>query len=146
MIVAPGVTKAGGVCRRPVNLLDIYPTLIDLCGLRANKALEGVSLLPLLKDPAAEWERPSLCTFNRNNHSLRGDRWRYTRYHDGSEELYDHGNDEMEWTNLAGDSKYDGVKKRLAKWLPKTNAPNAPGAGRRRKKKKAAAGKGGAKA
>ncbi len=131
MIVAPGVTKPGAVCNRPVNLLDIYPTLVDLCGLADNDRLEGRSLLPLLEDPAAAWQAPSLCTFKRGNHSLRGERWRYTRYHDGSEELYDHADDKLEWTNLAGDARYDDVKKRLAKWLPKTDAP---GVGRRRKK------------
>lgn len=136
MIVAPGVTKAGGVCRRPVNLLDIYPTLIDLCGLRANKALEGTSLLPLLKDPAAKWDRPSLCTYGRNNHSLRDERWRYIRYRDGSEELYDHGRDEMEWTNIAADPDHADVKKRLAQWLPKTNAQDAPSLRRTRRKRK----------
>ena len=139
MIVAPGIAKPGSVCSRPVNLLDIYPTLVELCGLTPNEKLEGRSLVPLLKDPAAKWEAPSLCTYNRGNHSLRGDRWRYTRYHDGSEELYDHGRDEMEWTNLAGESQYDDVKKRMAKWLPKTDAPDVPGrkGGRKARNKKA---------
>jgi len=134
MIVAPGVTKPGGVCHRPVSLLDIYPTLIDLCGLRPNAALEGVSLLGLLKNPAAAWDRPGLCTYGRNNHALRTQRWRYIRYRDGSEELYDHTADEMEWTNLAGQKKYDDVKKQLARWFPKVNAADAPGRkGRKRK-------------
>jgi len=131
MVVAPGVTRPGGVCRKPVNLLDIYPTLVDLCGLKPNRRLEGRSLLPLLKDPDAEWDRPSLCTYQRGNHSLRDERWRYIRYRDGSEELYDHGRDEMEWTNLAGETRYDDVKKRLGKWLPKSDAPDAPRAKRR---------------
>ena len=139
MIVAPGVTKPGGVCARPVTLLDIYPTLVDLCGLRPNEALEGVSLLPLLKDPKAKWDRPGLCTYGRNNHALRSQQWRYIRYRDGSEELYNHGTDEMEWTNLAGETQYEQVKKALARWLPKVNAEDAPGAkGGGRKKKKAA--------
>ena len=131
MVVAPGVTRPGGVCRKPVNLLDIYPTLVELCGLKPNRRLEGRSLLPLLKDPDAEWDRPSLCTYQRGNHSLRDERWRYIRYRDGSEELYDHGRDEMEWTNLAGETRYDDVKKRLGKWLPKSDAPDAPRAKRR---------------
>jgi arylsulfatase A-like enzyme len=135
MIVAPGVTRPGSICRRPVNLLDIYPTLIDLCGLKPNRRLEGRSLLPLLKDPDAKWDQPSLCTYQRGNHSLRDERWRYTRYRDGSEELYDHAHDEMEWTNIAGDAKHDDVKSRLARWLPKTDAPDAPGGKGRAKAK-----------
>ena len=135
MFVVPGLTRPGGRCTRPVNLLDIYPTLVDLCGLKPNKALEGTSLAGLLKDPSAEWDRPSLTTFGRNNHSLRGEHWRYTRYRDGTEELYDHRADPWEWTNLAGKAEHDGVKARLAKWLPKTNAAEIP-AGRRTRKKK----------
>ncbi|MHC4983109.1 MAG: sulfatase [Planctomycetota bacterium] len=126
MIVVAPQARAGAVCARPANLLDIYPTLIDLCGLRANEACEGLSLLPLLKDPDAGRERPALTTYGRNNHSLRDERWRYIRYHEGSEELYDHSDDEMEWTNLAGETKYDEVKGRFVRWLPKVNAADSP--------------------
>ena len=121
MIVAPGTTSPEGRCDAPVNLLDIYPTLVDLCGLPTKGELEGASLIPLLKNPAAEWERPALTTHGRNNHSLRSKRWRYIQYADGSEELYDHTVDEMEWKNLAGDPEYAGVKKDLKKWLPTVN-------------------------
>jgi len=126
MVVAPGVTRPGGRCDHPVSLLDVYPTLLDLCGLTPRKELEGRSLLPLLKDPKAPWERPALTTHGRNCHSVRSERWRYIRYSDGTEELYDHDNDEMEWTNLAGDPKYVDVKKDLARWMPTVNAPDAP--------------------
>ncbi len=123
IVVAPGVSTAGSRCDRPVNLIDIYPTLIELCGLPANERLEGQSLVPLLKDPKVAWERPSLTTHGRNNHSLRSDRFRYIRYADGSEELYDHQADPMEWNNLAGDAEYADVKKRFAEWLPPRNVP-----------------------
>ncbi len=123
MLVAPGITTPGRRCDRPVNFVDIYPTLIDICGLRPKPELEGRSLMPLLKDPKAEWERPALTTHGRNCHSLRSERWRYIRYSDGSEELYDHDRDELEWNNLAGDSRYADVKKRLVKWLPEKNVP-----------------------
>lgn len=122
MVVAPGTTSPGGRCPATVNLLDIYPTLIDLCGLEPKKELEGNSLLPLLKNPQAKWDRPTLTTHERNNHSVRSDRWRYIQYADGSEELYDHSVDELEWTNLATDPQYDLVKKELQKWLPLINA------------------------
>ncbi len=126
MIAAPGVTKPGGRCARPVGLIDIYPTLIDLCGLDAKPELEGESLLHLLKNPGAKRARPALTTHGRNNHTLRSERWRYVRYSDGSEELYDRDKDPMEWTNLASDPANAGIIKRLAKWLPKKNAPEAP--------------------
>ena len=80
----------------------------------------------LLKDPKLTWERPALTTHGRKNHALRSERWRYIRYADGSEELYDHQNDPMEWNNLAKKSKYDGVKKKLSAWFPKKDAPDAP--------------------
>jgi arylsulfatase A-like enzyme len=123
VVVAPGVSSAGTRCDRPVNLIDIYPTLVDLCGLPANDRLEGQSLAPLLKDPEQSWDRPSLTTHGRNNHSLRSDRYRYIRYEDGSEELYDHEVDPREWNNLADDEGHSAVKQRLAKWLPKINVP-----------------------
>jgi choline-sulfatase len=126
MIVAPGITKPNQKCARPVNLIDMYPTLIDLCDVAPHEGLEGISLLPLLKNPTAKWQRPSLTTFRWNNHSVRSERWRYIRYHDGSEELYDHDTDEMEWNNLARDSKYEHIKEELARWLPKVNAPDSP--------------------
>ena len=121
----PGGTTAGARVDRPVGLIDIYPTLLDLCGLAANPANEGRSLVPLLANKKAKWHRPALTTHGRNNHGLRTPRWRYIRYADGSEELYDHKADPNEWTNLAGDSKNAKLKQRLAKWLPNTNAPNA---------------------
>lgn len=122
MCVAPGITSPGGRCEAPVSLLDIYPTLIDLCGLSPRKELEGLSLLPLLKDPQAQRERPALTTHGRNNHSVRSKKWRYIRYEDGTEELYDHSVDEMEWENLADKSEMAKVKQDLRRWLPATNA------------------------
>jgi len=123
MAVVPGVTRPGGRCSRPVTMLDIYPTLIELCNLSEKDEIQGKSLVPLLKNPEAEWQRPALTTHGRNNHSLRTERYRYIRYSDGTEELYDHDKDELEWKNLAGDPKYADVKKQLVKWLPRTNIP-----------------------
>jgi len=126
MVVAPGVTRLGGRCSRPVTMLDIYPTLIELCHLTAKNELEGSSLVPLLRNPKAKRERPALTTHGRNNHSLRSERYRYIRYSDGTEELYDHDKDALEWTNLADDPKYAEVKKQFAPWLPTTNVPEVP--------------------
>ena len=121
----PGGTLADVRVARPVGLIDIYPTLLDLCGLAANPANEGRSLAPLLADKNAKWQRPALTTHGRNNHGLRTARWRYIRYADGSEELYDHEADPNEWRNLTDNPKLAKTKKRLAKWLPNTNALNA---------------------
>lgn len=124
--VVPGLTKAGGRCERPVDFMAIYPTLCDLCGVPAPKDVEGTSLRPLLKDPAAAWDRPAITTHGRGNHAVRTERWRYIRYADGSEELYDHAADPLEWTNLVGDSRLADVKKQLAGPLPAKEAPDAP--------------------
>ena len=126
ILVAPGITEPGGRCARPVSLIDIYPTLIDLCGLNSREGLEGVSLLSLLGDPNATRVEPALTTSRGNNHSVRSERWRYTRYNDGAEELYDHQNDPLEWTNLANMPEYATKKAELAHWLPKSTAPAAP--------------------
>ncbi|NQT38922.1 MAG: sulfatase-like hydrolase/transferase, partial [Planctomycetes bacterium] len=133
VFVVPGLTGRNVRCERTVSLLDLYPTLVDLCGLPARKELEGRSLKPLLADPAAAWERPVVTTHGRNNHAVRSERWRYIRYGDGSEELYDHQADPMEWTNLAGERKHAAAKKELSQWLPKVNVPEGPRGGKRKK-------------
>ncbi len=122
IVVAPTAT-AGSRCDRPVNLIDVYPTLIELCKLGPRPELEGVSLVPLLADPTRTWNRPSLTTHGRNNHALRSQRYRYIRYADASEELYDHQVDPHEWHNLADDPQLDVVKQAMQRWLPKTNVP-----------------------
>ncbi|MHC4757320.1 MAG: sulfatase-like hydrolase/transferase [Planctomycetota bacterium] len=118
IIVAPGVAKRGSRCDRPVSLLDIYPTLIELAGLAAKKDLDGKSLVPLLKEPTQKWH-PALMTMGKGNHAVRSDRWRYIRYKDGTEELYDHSKDPWEWTNLAGEPEYAQVIEEHKKRLPK---------------------------
>ncbi len=133
VFVVPGLTGRNARCERTVSLLDLYPTLVDLCGLPGRKELEGRSLKPLLADPATAWDRPVVTTHGRNNHAVRSERWRYIRYADGSEELYDHQADPMEWTNLAGERKHAAVKKELSQWLPKVNVPEGPRGGKRKK-------------
>ncbi|MCK5174251.1 MAG: sulfatase [Planctomycetes bacterium] len=121
----PGLTRPGNKCYRPVSFMDIYPTLLELCSLPPKDDNDGRSIIPLLKNPEAEWNYPALSTRNRNNHALRDQRWRYIRYHDGGEELYDHDSDEMEWTNLLwGDNinpEHRAIADEMAKWLPKIN-------------------------
>ncbi len=115
----PQTTDAG------VTLTDIYPTLVDLADIAppAHK-LDGRSLKPLLEDgDEASWTRPALTTFGPGNHALRTPRWRYIRWADGSEELYDHATDPHEWHNVAGLPRWSQIKEDLAEWLPETDAP-----------------------
>jgi arylsulfatase A-like enzyme len=127
IVVAPGITTPGTRCDRPVDLLDIYPTLVELCGLPGPpQKLDGLSLVPLLKCSNAPRDRPALTTYQRGNHAVSGERYRLIHYQDGSEEFYDITEDPHEWTNLAGNPDYDAARKRLANWLPKIDAPGAP--------------------
>ena len=126
IVYAPGISQLNGVSNRTVNLMDIYPTLIDLCQLPVKAGLEGQSITTLLKNPAATWNHPSVTTHGLGNHAVRSEKYRYIRYLDGSEELYDHDADPQEFRNLAKDEKYASVKKDLAKSLPAVNAKDAP--------------------
>ena len=122
IVVEPQSTNAGKQCNRPASLLDIYPTLVDLCGLSALNNLEGKSLIPFLRDPATATDRAVVTTQGIENHAVRSQDWRYIRYADGTEELYDHRSDPHEFDNLIGISKYDTVRKKLAAKLPANNA------------------------
>ena len=127
-MAGPGI--ASGVrCVRPVGLIDIYPTLIELCGLAEKPELDGKSLVGLLKNPTAKWDRPAITEYHPGQFAVRSERWRYIRYQDGTEELYDHRVDPNEWCNLAVDEKYTNVKKEHAKWIPASVAKPAPSKG-----------------
>ncbi len=126
MIAGPGVRQAGVARTQPVSLLDLYPTLVEVCGLPRNSKLEGESLVPLLRNARAK-RNPVVSTFERGNHSVRDERWRYIRYHDGGEELYDRRADPNEWRNVAGHPEHAAVKRDLARWIPKNSAPQRPG-------------------
>ncbi|MHC4435674.1 MAG: sulfatase-like hydrolase/transferase, partial [Planctomycetota bacterium] len=126
---APGLregSKDGTPCDRIVSLQDIYPTLVELCGLKARSDIDGNSLALLLEDPEASWNRPAVATYDFGEFSIRTEKFRYSTYIDGSEELYDHTKDTEEWTNLADDPKYDVVKRRLRRHIPRDPAPLAP--------------------
>ena len=102
IVVGPGFAK-GKVCTKPVELIDIYPTLLDAAGLKKDPKLEGNSLLPLLKDPSATWPHLARTSFGPKNVAIRSERYRYIHYSDGSEEFYDHSTDPHEWNNLIKD-------------------------------------------
>ena len=122
----PGVAQTGKDRSQPVELLDIYPTLADLCDLPKADDLEGASLAPQLRDAGAK-RRPAVTTYLPDNHAVVTERWRYIRYADGTDELYDRVKDPNEWDNIAGESRYDSLKGRLAYWMPETSAPHVPG-------------------
>jgi iduronate 2-sulfatase len=154
VIRAPGVTKAGGIAEHPVSLIDLYPTLVDLCRLEGDTRksaqgalLDGHSVRPYLEDPEnGQWDGPDAALtmifvgssrqkFSKserqqldNQHwTIRTRRWRYIRYNNGAEELYDHDNDAREWTNLADVPEYEDVKEQLrAKLLEMRNSPSNP--------------------
>ncbi|MBT4821712.1 MAG: sulfatase, partial [Lentisphaerae bacterium] len=105
----PGMTKAGARCKRPVDYMCFYPTLIELCGLPKKLDIDGRSIVPLLENADTPWPHVAVTTRGKGQHAVRSERWRYIRYQDGSEELYDHSNDEWEATNLAKAPAYGKV-------------------------------------
>ena len=128
IVSAPGVGPVGATCERAVSLVHLYPTLADLCGLPLSPnahsgglPLDGTSLASLLRDPQSAWDGPAVAVstyatkasaiarygaeIGESQFSVRGDRWRYTRYGDGSVELFDHEQDPNEWENRAGDEE-----------------------------------------
>ena len=115
--------QAGSRCDRPVSLIDLYPTLVELCDLKAPQGLDGESLVPLLRNPKSQSDRVAVTSFNPGNVSVRNDRWRLVRYRDGSRELYDLQDDPNEWTNLAGDKRFDRHIRELGREIPAEALP-----------------------
>lgn len=123
IVRAPGLTRAGVRCAATVGLIDLYPTLDELCGLAPVVGLAGRSLAPLLVDPDASWPYPVLTTYKPGNHSVRLDNWHLIQYADGSRELYDLAADPNEWHNLAREKELRPKLRELAEWLPESELP-----------------------
>ena len=121
VIRAPGLTRPGSASAQPVALVDLYPTVCDLLQQPKPPHLDGASLLPLLRRPETPRDRPAVTAMGGGeqvSYAARDVRWRYIRYADGGEELYDHVQDPREWTNLAGRAEHAAVKARLARAFP----------------------------
>ena len=127
VILPPGDSElrnkvAGRKSSKPVELIDLYPTLTEMCGLPLKASNEGRSLKPLMEEPSMEWRFAALTTYARKNHSLRTERYRYIRYENGAEELYDHQFDPEEWENIAGDPEQAELIFRFRLELPRRDA------------------------
>ncbi len=120
-----GGTVVGGKCGEAVSLMDIYPTLIELCGLKKRGNIAGESLVGLLGEPTKRTDRVAITTHGKGNHAVRDRRYRYIRYAGGGSELYDLDKDPNEWVNLSGKKGYGEIEKRLRGRLPKAEAENA---------------------
>ncbi len=121
MFVAPNLPK-GKIIDKPAEMLSIYPTLLELCRLPAYEKNEGKSLVPMMLGEDEPNTAIALTTFGMNNHAIKSERFRYIRYEDGGEELYDHANDPNEFTNQANNPEYRDEIEALKKYLPKDNA------------------------
>jgi len=126
MFRVPGMTRAGGTCERFVSLQDIYPTLADLCGLEPPDYVDGRSLVPLLKDPAAEWASTAISAYDDRYISIRDEHYRYIRYRDGQEEFYDCAKDPHEWANQIDNPEYAAAVKRLRASIPDLSDMSSP--------------------
>ncbi|MFC1766814.1 sulfatase, partial [Planctomycetota bacterium] len=120
IIAGPGIAK-GQTCQQPVQLLDIYPTLLSLANLKADSKHEGHSLKPLLENPDVAWPHMARSSFGPGNVALISSTYRYIRYNDGSEELYDRLDDPHEWHNLANNPEKTQVLEIFRMSLPTTH-------------------------
>ena len=121
MFAAPSLPK-GKTISQPAEMLSVYPTLLDLCGLPAYKQNEGKSLVPIMSEEVSyDKSMAAITTHGMNNHSVRTERYRYIQYEDGTEELYEHVNDPNEWNNQAANREFIEIKSKLNSYLPKHN-------------------------
>lgn len=121
IVRGPGI-KAGSTCTQPVSLIDVYPSLVDFAGLEIPDWLDGASIKPQLAKPSTR-RGAAISSYGDGNTSIRTEHWRYIRYEDDSEELYDHRIDPNEWTNLASKPEFKETKRKLAKMIPTNQHP-----------------------
>ncbi|MGE9269225.1 MAG: sulfatase [Verrucomicrobiales bacterium] len=120
----PEGTKEGVICDQPVSLISLFPTLTDLCGLPAKDTFDGRSIVPLLANPSEVLDPVAITYLDTvGSIGVSGKDWRYIRYSDGTEELYDIKNDPYEWDNLAPKGSSEAKLKEFRAHIPKTFAP-----------------------
>jgi len=122
IITAPGVTKPNSFCDKPVDMVNVFPTLVSLCKLPEKNDLDGHDMSPLLQNPNTNWPYPAISEIKTGNVSIRTQNWHFIHYNDGSEELYNCKNDQNEWNNLIGQNPDSKVLEEHRKWIPKTFA------------------------
>jgi arylsulfatase A-like enzyme len=123
MVIVPSVGARSQTIDQPVGLIDLFPTLCDLAGVAPKEGLEGLSLVPLLKDPRAAWPRLAVrTTYARGNHSLRSKSAHFVHYEDGSEEFYDMSRDPNIWNNMAATTDRNKLET-FRKLLPEEEVP-----------------------
>lgn len=124
IVSLPKTQRRVATCSAPVGLIDLFPTLNSLCGLPTLPELDGRDLTPLVNDPTVQWRHPAVTTHGFNNHAVRSRDWRYIRYANGDEELYDHRDDPNEWSNLAPNPDFQERINELRSFLPERNTPS----------------------
>ena len=134
IFAGPGIEP--GICQRPVELLDIYPTLSQMANLSAPASVEGVSLMPQITDTDAPRSALAITTHNPGNFAIRDDRYRFIHYADGSEELYDLQTDSGEFKNIIAEAELQSVAERLREHIPSQFAGLVEGSGQRILEKK----------
>lgn len=115
--------KTKGRYSEAVSLINVYRTIADYTGIKAPDYVDGESLLPIVNDLSANLKKPTIISWGRGNYSIRNKDYRYIRYFNGGEELYDHNNDPNEWNNLSNETKYNSIKVNLKSNLPINEAP-----------------------
>jgi arylsulfatase A-like enzyme len=124
----PGNPNNGRVVQQPIVSIDFFATLADYCALeKTTHEPQGLSLRPLLENPRTRWKRPAITTYGENQFSARNERYRYIRYSDGGEELYDHRKDPHEFINLADKPDYRFVISQFRRWIPEQFAEDLGG-------------------
>ena len=126
IISAPGYVP-GQRTNRPAELIDLFPTLLELAGLENEKGQEGQSLVPLMTNPEVDWEHPAITSFGKGNYSVRSTRYRFIQYLDGSREFYDHETDPHEWHNLIDSDDLQAEIASHAKHIPMEEHDILPG-------------------
>ncbi|MEM9368250.1 MAG: sulfatase [Planctomycetota bacterium] len=125
IVATPNANSAGKTTDAAVGLIDLYPTLLELCGLPANPTNEGRSLVELIRNPVMQWPHTVITSYGPGNHAIQSQTHRFYQYADGSRELYDHQMDPNEWHNLAGKAHFQSLMDKLAADVPNAPAPVA---------------------